>query len=120
MVAGIATAWYFYLVNPAIPARLQQTFKGIYTVLENKYYLDRFNEWFFAGGARRLGSGLWKRGDQGLIDGLVVNGSARLVGWFSRVLRQGQTGFLNHYAIAMIIGLAFLLFWFLPLLASAQ
>ncbi len=53
--AGIATAWYFYLVNPAIPARLQQTFKGIYTVLENKYYLDRFNEWFFAGGARRLG-----------------------------------------------------------------
>lgn len=120
MVAGIATAWYFYLVNPAIPARLQHTFKGIYTVLENKYYLDRFNEWFFAGGARRLGSGLWKRGDQGLIDGLVVNGSARLVGWFSRVLRQGQTGFLNHYAIAMIIGLAFLLFWFLPLLASAQ
>ena len=120
MVAGIATAWYFYLVNPAIPARLQQTFKGIYTVLENKYYLDRFNEWFFAGGARRLGSGLWKRGDQGLIDGLVVNGSARLVGWFSRVLRQGQTGFLNHYAIAMIIGLAFLLFWVLPLLASAQ
>ena len=120
MVAGIATALYFYLVNPAIPARLQQTFKGIYTVLENKYYLDRFNEWFFAGGARRLGSGLWKRGDQGLIDGLVVNGSARLVGWFSRVLRQGQTGFLNHYAIAMIIGLAFLLFWFLPLLASAQ
>lgn len=120
MVAGIATAWYFYLVNPAIPARLQQTFKGIYTVLENKYYLDRFNEWFFAGGARRLGSGLWKRGDQGLIDGLVVNGSARLVGWFSRALRQGQTGFLNHYAIAMIIGLAFLLFWFLPLLASAQ
>ena len=120
MVAGIATAWYFYLVNPAIPARLQQTFKGIYTVLENKYYLDRFNEWFFAGGARRLGAGLWKRGDQGLIDGLVVNGSARLVGWFSRVLRQGQTGVLNHYAIAMIIGLAFLLFWFLPLLASAQ
>ena len=120
MVAGIATAWYFYLVNPAIPARLQQTFKGIYTILENKYYLDRFNEWFFAGGARRLGSGLWKRGDQGLIDGLVVNGSARLVGWFSRILRQGQTGFLNHYAIAMIIGLAFLLFWFLPLLASAQ
>ena len=120
MVAGIATAWYFYLVNPAIPARLQQTFKGIYTILENKYYLDRFNEWFFAGGARRLGSGLWKRGDQGRIDGLVVNGSARLVGWFSRVLRQGQTGFLNHYAIAMIIGLAFLLFWFLPLLASAQ
>ena len=120
MVAGIATAWYFYLVNPAIPARLQQTFKGIYTVLENKYYLDRFNEWFFAGGARRVGGALWKRADQGLIDGLMVNGSARLVGWFSRVLRQGQTGFLNHYAIAMIIGLAFLLFWFLPLLASAQ
>ena len=61
MVAGIATAWYFYLVNPAIPARLQKTFSGIYTVLENKYYLDRFNEWFFAGGARRVGGALWKR-----------------------------------------------------------
>ena len=120
MVAGIATAWYFYLVNPAIPARLQKTFSGIYTVLENKYYLDRFNEWFFAGGARRVGGALWKRADQGLIDGLMVNGSARLVGWFSRVLRQGQTGFLNHYAIAMIIGLAFLLFWFLPFLARVQ
>ncbi|MDO4637437.1 MAG: NADH-quinone oxidoreductase subunit L [Lautropia sp.] len=120
MIAGVVTAWYFYLVNPAIPARLKEVFRGIYALLENKYYLDRFNEWFFAGGARRLGTDLWKWGDRGLIDGLVVNGSARLVGRLSGILRHGQTGFLNHYAIAMIIGLAFLLFWFLPFLASVQ
>lgn len=116
MVAGIACAWYFYLVNPAIPARLRQLFGGLYTVLENKYYLDRFNEWFFAGGARKLGSGLWKRGDQTLIDGLLVNGSARAVGWLAGAIRHVQTGFLNHYAIAMIIGLACLLCLFLSVL----
>ncbi|MDO4231008.1 MAG: NADH-quinone oxidoreductase subunit L [Lautropia sp.] len=118
MVAGIVCAWYFYLVNPAIPARLRQTFGGIYTVLENKYYLDRFNEWFFAGGARKLGTGLWKRGDQSIIDGLV-NGSAQLVGWISVRMRNTQTGFLNHYAIAMIIGLACLLCMVLATLLGA-
>lgn len=120
MVAGIVTAWYFYLINPAVPARIRQMAGGLYTVLENKYYLDRFNEWFFAGGARRLGGGLWRQGDQTLIDGLVVNGSARAVGWLARVMRYLQTGLLNQYAIAMIMGLALLLLWLLPILATGR
>ena len=115
MVAGFACAWYFYLVNPAIPAKLRRTFSGVYALLDNKYYLDAFNEKVFAGGARLIGTGLWKRGDQAVIDGLI-NGSARLTGWFARVLRNLQTGFLNHYAIAMIVGLAVCLVWFIPLL----
>jgi NADH-quinone oxidoreductase subunit L len=115
MVAGLVVAWYFYLVNPAVPARLKQSFGGLYRLLDNKYYLDAINEFVFAGGARRLGRGLWRGGDQRMIDGLI-NGSARLVGWFSGVARTLQTGFLNHYAIAMIVGLAIGLYWFIPLL----
>ncbi len=115
MVAGIVSAWYFYLVNPAIPARIRHTFGAVYALLDNKYYLDAFNEKVFAGGARLIGTGLWKRGDQSVIDGLI-NGSARLIGWLARVFRTCQTGFLNHYAIAMIVGLAVCLVWFIPLL----
>jgi len=115
MVAGLVSAWYFYLVNPAIPARLRHTFGAVYALLDNKYYLDAFNQKVFAGGARLIGAGLWKRGDQAVIDGLI-NGSARLMGWLARFFRTFQTGFLNHYAIAMIIGLAVSLVWFIPLL----
>ncbi|MBA3480159.1 MAG: NADH-quinone oxidoreductase subunit L, partial [Lautropia sp.] len=115
MVAGIVTAWYFYLVNPAIPDRIRGALGGVYRLLDNKYYLDAFNEKFFAGGARLIGTGLWRGGDQSIIDGLI-NGSARLVGGLSRAFRVLQTGFLNHYAIAMIVGLAACLVWFIPLL----
>jgi len=111
-LAGVVLAWYFYLVKPAIPARLKLTFAPIYTLLENKYYMDRFNEIVFAGGARLLGGGLWKRGDQMLIDGLLVNGSARLVGWFATLARQVQSGFIYHYAFAMIAGIIVLMSWF--------
>ncbi len=79
------------------------------TVLEEKYGFDRFNDWFFAGGARLFGSGLWKIGDVALIDGLFVNGSARLVGWGSTVIRQFQSGYIYHYAFAMIIGILLLM-----------
>ncbi len=113
--AGVAAAYYCYLVNPALPAAIQRSFSGIHRLLENKYYLDRFNEIFFAGGARALGTGLWKVGDQALIDGVAVNGSARLVGWFAGVLRWMQSGFIYHYAIAMIVGVALLVWWFVPL-----
>ena len=113
MLAGIVTAWYFYLINPAIPARIQSSFSSVYKLLENKYYLDAFNEKFFAGGARALGTSLWKRGDQALIDGAVVNGSARLVGFFAGWLRTIQSGLLNQYAIAMIVGVAVALAWFI-------
>ncbi|MEN9314958.1 MAG: NADH-quinone oxidoreductase subunit, partial [Pseudomonadota bacterium] len=90
-VAGVAFAYYCYMVNPALPAAVRRAAGPIYRLLENKYYLDRFNEVVFAGGARLLGRGLWKAGDQVLIDGLAVNGSARLVGWFSSVFRAAQS-----------------------------
>jgi NADH-quinone oxidoreductase subunit L len=114
-VAGVASAWYCYLVNPALPAAIKRMFSPIHTLFENKYYLDRFNEIFFAGGARMLGTGLWKVGDQAIIDGAAVNGSARLVGWVAGLVRGIQSGFIYHYAIAMIVGVALLVWWFVPL-----
>jgi len=111
-LAGVVVAWYFYLVKPSIPAALKNALGPLYTLLENKYYMDRFNEVVFAGGARLLGGGLWKRGDQGIIDGILVNGSARLVGWFASVVRQVQSGYIYHYAFAMIAGIVALMSWF--------
>jgi NADH-quinone oxidoreductase subunit L len=116
-LAGVVAAWYCYLVNPRLPAAIKRAFGPIYRLLDNKYYLDRINEIVFAGGARLLGRGLWRGGDQGLIDGVAINGSARLIGWFSGVLRLAQTGRINSYAITMIGGVALLLlFVVLPLL----
>ncbi|MFZ6721240.1 NADH-quinone oxidoreductase subunit L [Undibacterium sp. Ji49W] len=108
-LAGVVTSYVFYMVKPAIPAAIKEKASAIYTLLDNKYYMDRFNEIVFAGGARLLGGGLWNIGDKGLIDGLVVNGSAKLVGWFSKVIRQLQSGYIYHYAFVMILGvMAFL------------
>ncbi len=116
-LAGVALAWYFYLINPSIPAAIQTRFQGLHRLLDNKYYLDRFNEIVFAGGARLIGRVLWKRGDQDLIDGVAINGSARLVGAVASVLRGVQTGRINTYAITMIAGIALLLLYaVLPLL----
>ena len=112
-MGGVALAWLFYMVKPGIPAAIQRTFKPIHSLLENKYYFDRFNEIVFAGGARALGRGLWKAGDQTLIDGVAVNGTARLVGWVAQMSRLFQTGHLYQYAFMMIIGVFILLtFWF--------
>ena len=105
-VAGVVTAWFFYLVKPEIPAAIKARVMPLYKLLDNKYYLDRFNEIVFAGGARLLGRGLWKGGDVGLIDGLV-NGSARLVGFIARVTRFLQTGHLYQYAFVMIVAVWF-------------
>jgi len=103
-VAGVVTAYVFYMVKPGIPAAIKKAVSPLYTLLENKYYLDRFNEIVFAGGARVLGAGLWNIGDKGLIDGLVVNGSAKLVGWVSKLIRHLQSGYIYHYAFVMILG----------------
>ena len=103
-LAGVFLSWFFYLKRPDIPAAIKQRFSGIYTLLDNKYYFDRFNDWFFAGGARGASRFLWKFGDVNLIDGVLVNGTARLVGRFSGVLRKMQTGYVYHYAFAMITG----------------
>ncbi len=111
-VAGIAAAWYCYLVNPALPERIRQRFGPIYTLLDNKYYFDRFNEVVFGAGARRLGTFLSDVGDRTIIDGFFVNGTARVVGWSAALLRHIQTGYVYHYAFTMIVGVFALLAWF--------
>ncbi|MRD47878.1 NADH-quinone oxidoreductase subunit L [Caenimonas koreensis DSM 17982] len=111
-LAGVVTAWYMYLVNPALPAAIKSKAQPIYKLLENKYYMDWFNENVLARGARMLGVGLWKGGDETIIDGGLVNGSARVVGWFSSVTRVVQTGYIYHYAFAMILGVFALMSWF--------
>ena len=99
-------------MNPALPAGIKRTFQPIYTLLENKYYLDWFNENVLARGARLMGVGLWKGGDQALIDGALVNGSWKLVGWVSGVVRRVQSGYLYHYALLMILGIFVLMTYF--------
>ena len=116
MVAGVASAYYCYMVNPALPESISRTFSGVQHLFDNKYYLDKFNQVFFADGARAIGTGLWKVGDQSIIDGAAVNGSARIVGWLAGLVRGIQSGFIYHYAFAMIVGVALLVWWFVPLL----
>ena len=111
--AGVLAAWFLYLKRPDIPERLQARFATVYRVLEHKYYFDWFNENVIASGARSLGRGLWKRGDESVIDGWLVNGSANAVGRLAGFVRHLQTGYLYHYAFAMVIGLSALLAWLL-------
>ena len=112
-VAAIVLAWYLYLKRPELPARIAARLHGVYSLLLNKYYIDQFYEALFAGGARRIGSGLWKFGDVKIIDGFFVNGAARVIGWSSAVIRRFQSGFIYHYAFMMIIGVFVLLtLWF--------
>jgi NADH-quinone oxidoreductase subunit L len=111
-LAGVATSYYMYLVNPALPAAIKSRVMPIYTLLENKYYLDWINENILARGARALGTGLWKGGDQFLIDGTLVNGSWKVVAWCSGLARRVQSGYLYHYALAMILGVFVLMTYF--------
>ena len=113
-LSGAAIAWFLYIVRPDLPGVLRAKWGVLVTILEEKYYFDRFNDFFFAGGARLLGNGLWKIGDVMLIDGLFVNGAARVVGWSSTVIRKLQSGYIYHYAFVMIIGILLLMSaWFL-------
>ncbi|WP_341905753.1 NADH-quinone oxidoreductase subunit L [Polaromonas sp. YR568] len=111
-LAGVALSYYMYMVNPALPAAIQRKFQPLHTLLDNKYYLDWFNENVLARGARGLGTALWKGGDQALIDGAVVNGSWKLVGFISGMVRKLQSGFIYHYAFGMIIGVFVLMTYF--------
>jgi NADH-quinone oxidoreductase subunit L len=110
---GVLTAWLFVLRQPqwgdAVRARLPR----LNRLLANKYYFDWFNEKVLAPLTRGLGIALWRGGDQAVIDGAMVNGTAGMVGWLAGVARQLQSGFLYSYAFWMIIGLAALLGWFL-------
>ena len=111
-LAGVATSYYMYMINPALPTAIKKAALPIYTLLENKYYLDWFNENVLARGARALGTGLWKGGDEYVIDGGLVNGSWKLVDWVSGTVRRVQTGYLYHYALGMILGVFVLLTYF--------
>jgi NADH-quinone oxidoreductase subunit L len=112
-LAGIATAWYLYLIRRELPELIVARIKAIYNVLVNKYYFDEAYQVLFADGARKLGTGLWKFGDVTVIDGFFVNGAARVVGWASAIIRRFQSGFIYHYAFMMIIGVFVLLtLWF--------
>jgi NADH-quinone oxidoreductase subunit L len=111
-LAGVASSYYMYMVNPALPAAIKRNVMPIFNLLENKYYLDWINENILARGARALGTGLWRGGDQVMIDGAVVNGSWQLVGWFAGIVRRVQSGYLYHYALAMILGIFVLMTYF--------
>jgi len=111
-LGGAVMAWYMYLINPALPAAIGRVLKPLITVLENKYYMDWFNENVLARGARALGTGLWKGGDQGVIEGGVVNASWKLVGAISATVRRLQSGFLYHYALMMIVGIMLFMTYF--------
>jgi len=111
-VAGVGSAYYLYMVNPAMAQKLRERFNVLYLILEDKYGFDRFNDWFFAGGARMLGGRLWRWGDVAAIDGVLVNGTARLVGRIAAVVRYLQSGYIYHYAFAMLVGVLLLATWF--------
>jgi NADH-quinone oxidoreductase subunit L len=108
---GVLTAYVFYLWRPTWPDAVQARCKWLYTILIDKFGFDWFNEHVIMAGARLLGGGLWRFGDQAIIDDGLVNGSARTVGWLGSVMRYAQSGYLYHYAFAMILGLAALLMW---------
>jgi NADH-quinone oxidoreductase subunit L len=103
-LAGIATAWYLYMKRTDLPKKVAMAFGPLYALVERKYGFDELYSWLFAAGARVVGTGLWKGGDQRVIDGVMVNGSARLVGWFSGVIRLAQSGLIYWYAFMMILG----------------
>ena len=110
-VAGVALAWFFYLRRPDIPAAIARRFSGVKSLLDHKYYLDWFNEHVLARGARGLGRGLWQGGDVGVIDGIVIDGSARGVGRLAGWTRPFQSGYLYWYALVMILGVIGLMTW---------
>jgi NADH-quinone oxidoreductase subunit L len=112
-LAGAITAWLFFLRRPGWADEAARRAHGLYTLLVNKYYFDWFNEKVLAALARGVGVGLWKGGDQALIDGVMVDGSAAGVTWVGSLLRRVQSGYLYSYAFWMMIGLALLLAWFL-------
>jgi NADH-quinone oxidoreductase subunit L len=110
--AGVVSAWFLYLKRPDLPQRWRDRVPGVYALLDNKYYMDRINEVVFGAGARLIGRAFWQGGDVGVIDGVAVNGSARLVGWIALLVRRVQTGYIYHYAFAMLVGVGIVLFVF--------
>jgi len=110
---GALTAWFFYLKRPDLPEKISKKLSGLYSLLDRKYYMDDLYIKGFAAGGRAVGKFLWQKGDELVIDGILVNGTANSVVRLAGILRQLQTGYLYHYAFSMIIGLTVLLAWML-------
>jgi NADH-quinone oxidoreductase subunit L len=112
-VAGIASAYYLYRVRTDLPKRIAVGLGPLYAIVERKYGFDELYAWLLARGAVVVGRGFWKGGDQAVIDGLLVNGSARMMGWFSGVVSLLQSGMIYRYASVMLIGVVLFTYWFL-------
>jgi len=112
-IAGAVVAWVLYIKTSGLPKRIAIALGPLYALVERKYGFDELYSWLFENGARLVGTGFWRAGDQTVIDGLMVNGSARVVGWFAGVVRLFQTGFVYQYAFTMLIGVVLLTYWFL-------
>jgi NADH-quinone oxidoreductase subunit L len=110
-IAGVVAAYVFYMLRPGIPAAIQQRFGFVYRLLDNKYYMDWFNEHVLARAARVTGRGLWRGGDVGFIDNILIDGSARTIGGISALTRHVQSGYLYWYALVMIVGVIGLMTW---------
>ena len=118
-VAGTATAVYLYLFNTHLPKKIAVALGPLYAIVERKYGFDELYSWLFAGGARMVGKGFWKGGDQTVIDGLMVNGSARVTYWLAGVVRLMQTGLVNTYAFFMLFGILVGVSWMMWHLLSS-
>lgn len=118
-LAGIGLAWWIYVKDDTVADKAHDQLPWLYRWLDNKYYIDSFNQKFFANGLVYLGTGLWSFIDRLLIDGLLVNGLGRVIGWSAGWARKVQTGYVYHYAFAMVVGLALMLGWILLALRSA-
>ena len=113
-VGGVLAAWFLYVKAPQLPAKIAQTFRPVYVLFENKYYLDNIYFAVFAKGTRALGNFFWKAVDTAIIDNGLVNGAAKLVGAVAGQVRRLQTGFIYTYAAAMVSGVLVLIvvfFW---------
>ncbi len=112
-IGGVGTAWWVYLKNPGLSTKISRRISRLYELLVNKYYFDDFNEKIVAAGGRAVGRILWQIGDEKIIDGGLVNGTANGIGWIANRVRGIQTGYLYHYAFTMIFGFAVLAAWLL-------
>ena len=114
LLLGVLSAFIVTIVYPRTTEFLSLRFPKLHLILKEKYFLDKFNDWFFAGGSRFLGEKLFKFSDKAFIDNILVNGTAKLVHNIGSILRLLQTGYLYHYAIAMFLAIAIFLWWYVP------
>jgi len=112
MVLGLVVAYVFYVADPALPEKLAATVPGLYRFLLNKWYFDELYDRIFVRTAFAIGNFLWKKGDGAVIDG-TIDGTANRVLVTANNVAKLQTGYIYHYAFAMLIGLAALITWFM-------